>query len=141
MAVAPLIRTLPAILRLFPQFKSPPMVRGKIIPLQTIDESTDQQLQRQLNYKLKLKRKEDFNDNSHVIKIEEVRKIYEETANAKVAITEVALGIAAALLQDRPTTNLFENFGQDFMDKIRAKALKQSAARRRLTYRYSKREI
>lgn len=142
MAVAPLIRVLPSILRLFPQFKAPPIVRGKVIPLQTINEATNAELERALNHKIRLKKKEDFNDNSRVVKVEDVRKIYEEIGTKKGVVVKVALDLAASLITEgAPGKNYLEEFGNDFMDKVREKVLKQTAARKRLTYRYSKREI
>lgn len=142
-AVAPIIRILPAILRLFAPVRTAKIVRGTVIPLQDITPSTDTELDRALNRKLNLKKKKDFNDLSHVVTIEDVRKIYEEEGTKKNVVVDVALAIGAALVTEEPApgTSSLEKFGNQFMDKIREKALKQTAARKNVTYRYPKREI
>jgi hypothetical protein len=140
-ATAPIIRLLPAILRLFPQFARVTLEKGKLIPLQTIDPMSEAELARQLNVKLRIPKQKDFNDKTHVVKISDVISCFEKTNDEQKYPVKIALDVASALLSATPAEPLLKEFSDDFIKCVRDKSLKQTAKRKRITYRYAKREI
>jgi hypothetical protein len=77
MALLPAEVLLPLIIRLFPTLVRTPLL-GKIIPLFKIDPASDEALARALNRNFKRKKKRGFNDNAHVVKLDEAIKCVEQ---------------------------------------------------------------
>jgi hypothetical protein len=96
---------------------------------------------RQLNQQLKTKPRKRFNDGSHVVKVRDVVSIVEEVLGTGNAILKTGIKVATALVSGTPGDPVNLDSAQQIVDKVRDKVLKQTAKRKRITYRYSKREI
>jgi len=136
--VAPAL--VPIIIRLFPALREVKLVRGLIIPLQTIDPASETELARNLARKLQLQEREKFRDTAHVVRVSDVKSCYEETMKDGGLLLQFLKSLAATLT-DAKAKNAAEAIGDKLMVCVRDKALTQTARRKRITYRYSKREI
>jgi hypothetical protein len=141
-AVVPIIRLLPALLRLFPTVRSVPLVRGLVIPVDNIIADSDLQLARKLNRKLDLKKKKQFTDSAHVVKVSDVKAVLEKELDGTL-LKDIALALGRTLSSavGGEEDSAGAIMGNRIMDKIREKILVQTAFRKRVTYRYSKRAI
>jgi hypothetical protein len=135
-----IIRLLPIIIRLFPWFRQSKLVRGLIIPINNVQESTDTELARALNLKTKIVPRKKFRDESHVIPLDRVKTCIEEQFNNTSLLKEFVLKAAKNLVGEA-TETAAQDLADRMMECVRDKCLKQTSARKRLTYRYSKREI
>lgn len=145
-SVAPIIRLLPVIVKLFPELLkiSPRIQLGKVIPIISTSPEADTQLAQRLAQKLKLRKKKDFNDNAHVVKVSDVRECLEKHFGEGNLLKDIALGLCntiAGKAETDPNKTGGGIAGNAIMDCVREKVLKQTSARKRLTYRYSKRAI
>lgn len=135
------VRILPAILRIFAPVRTLPIRRGVAIPLNDISPMNDAEALRALNRKLQVKKKPEFNDNSHVIKVSDVRTIVEKVLGEGHGVVSVASKIGVALITGDPGPPVMEDAANEILKQVRNKVLKQTEVRRRITYRYSKRAI
>jgi hypothetical protein len=139
--VDPIRILLPVIIRLFPELAGIRLVRGRIIPLKEVSPMNEAEALRALNKKLQTKKRQGFNDNSHVIKLETLRKILDEVLGSGNQLVKDASKIAVALVTGHPGEPILQDSSDKVMERCRDECLKQTAARRRITYRYAKREI
>jgi hypothetical protein len=127
-------------------------VIGKLIPIGAVHEMTQEAAERALQRKVdeKVRRRKKFNDNSHVITLEDLKEVLEEQCgegrlmldSATSAVTSLVTNFAG--VQDVQSDWNFKAGGQianKIMEAARDRVLKQTAARKRVTYRYSKRAI
>jgi hypothetical protein len=70
---------LPALIRLCPELVAGTVTRGKIVTLLQIEPENQAEAIRKLSRKLKVKPRENFNDETHVIKVSEAIKCIEKT--------------------------------------------------------------
>ena len=117
---------LPLILRLFPELATTPIV-GKIIPLFKVDPSTDTDLARKLARKLDLQPKDRF-DETHVVKVVEVRKCVEGKLGDGAILSSFLAGLARALVGKEEQNAAFI-LGGKIMECVREKALQQKNGR------------
>jgi hypothetical protein len=127
-------------------------VIGKLIPIGAAHEMTDQAAERALKRKPdeKVRKRKEFNDNSHVITLEILKEILEEQCGEGRLILDSATSAITSLVTefagvaDVQSDWNFKAGGQianKIMEAARDRVLSQSAARKRVTYRYSKRVI
>lgn len=141
-AVAPLVRILPAILRIFPEIlkDTPKLGLGKVIPIINQVAEPERDLARQLQQKFKLKEKEKFRDSAHVVRCDDVKNVLEKELDGTL-LKDVLLALGRNLMGATNLESAGAILGNRIMDKIREKVLVQTAVRKRITYRYAKREI
>lgn len=130
----------PIIIRLFPGLTNIRLVRGLLIPLKSVDPSSETELARNLARKLKLDEREKFRDTAHVVRVSDVKECYEETMKDGGLMLTFLKSLCQTLV-DAKAKNAAEAVGNKLMTCVRDKALTQTAKRKRTTYRYSKREI
>jgi|Kansoi200Nextera_1026148.scaffolds.fasta_scaffold00003_5 hypothetical protein len=130
----------PIIIRLFPSLVNIRLVRGLLIPLKSVSEASETDLARQLARKLKLDERTKFRDTAHVVKVSDVKACYENTMKDGALLLQFLKALCQSLT-DPKAKNAAEAIGDKLMTCVRDKALTQKAARKRITYRYSKRQI
>jgi hypothetical protein len=130
----------PIIIRLFPALTNIKLVRGVLIPLKSVSEASETDLARQLARKLKLDQQEKFRDTAHVVKVSDVKECYENTMKDGALLLQFLKALCSSLT-DPKAKNAAEAIGEKLMTCVREKALTQTSKRKRLTYRYAKREI
>lgn len=133
-AVAPIIRLLPVILRLFGPVRTGTIARGRVVPLNSISESTDADLQRLLKLKTRIRPREDFKDSSHVIKISDVVTIVEESFNETSLAKEFVLAAAAEFISgtfggQQPPRAGGQKIADRIIERCREETLRQDTAR------------
>lgn len=127
-AVVPLIRVLPAILRLFPVMREIPIIRGFAFPLNDMQSMSDPELERALQQNLRPPRRQQVGeDSSYVIKvdvaIECAREVLSNGKFTKLGVLEAANILTGATR--RGTSPILDAIAK----KIRDRALGQRSPR------------
>lgn len=142
-----IVRLIPAIIRFFPATRTLPIPRGIAIPLMNVEPLGDELLDRALAERpqLKVKKRPEYRDESHVLKVSDAIKVVEEMLKDK-KLAKLGPLRAAKLLQFNITNEGGIDFSSNPMldalaEKFRDRSLKQTAPRSRITYRYSKRAL
>jgi hypothetical protein len=127
----PLIRLLPLIIRLFPQLLKQTFHRGSIVFLSNIEPATDTELERELNAKIRVKRREETpKDSSSVIKVSEAIDAVEEVLNQAGIKRELLLSLVQALFGDTGNKRApGQTTADKIAEKIRENSLRQNTAR------------
>lgn len=127
--VSPLVRLVPILVRLFPQLVKTTFYRGSVVIANKVDPQSEEELQRELERKIKRNERDDAKDKQTVVKVSDALKCVEETFNATTLIKEFILVACVSLLEGHQK----EACGQKMFDKmarcIREHALRQDTPR------------
>lgn len=135
----PLIRLLPALIRIAPELVTGTVTRGKIIALADVKPESETDLARKLDRKTKAKKRRKYNDAVHVVKVADAIKCIEDQFNNTSLLVQFLLGAAKAALGDEEARTAAQGLADKMAECIRDKSLTQKNPRVLGTSRYYQR--
>lgn len=126
---AQFIRLMPIIVRLFPQLVKATFYRGSVVTLNKVTPSPDEDLERELNRKIKQKSADKSKDNQMVVKVSDAVACIEKGFNDTTLIKEFILTAAKALLEGRQSVACGQRMFDQMATCVRQKALRQDTPR------------
>jgi len=127
-------KLLPLIVKLFPELVKPTFYRGAIGLLSKTDPTPDENLERALQTKTRVKKDKTFNDATAVLKVSDAIKCLEDNFNETSLMKEVALRVVKDFFNDvvkgtKEPISAAQNLADKMANCFREHALRQDTPR------------